>query len=517
MVHGLACWLARPIGYLTGQDDLEYLALAQALRQGSYHFLFRADAPLHGQYPPGYPAMLAVWGAVTGDGFQALVMLSVLVSVAALALTYVAVRRVFDPWIAIAALAALALNPSLVQFGGMPVSEAPFTLLAMLALVLLQREDQNRRYPVLIGATAILAALTRSIGILLIVAVGLHWMINRQWKRLFLLVAVSVVFVGGWLLWTVVAPEQHAGSSYVADVQASVVRRVASPNMVSSVLRRVTFYATNAVPHMLSVPTVAGTPIDNIASVALLAAGLFSGWWLLLRRWRPASLYLALYAGLLLVWMWASGRFLIPVVPVLVVALLAGLSVPFQRRWPGLASASVVVVAGLLVASGAVRTGAAVAERAGCRDWEGVPAPECVEPVQAGFFEALPYIRDNVPREDTVLVAKPGALWYYTGHLTTSYPEALAQGSDLWVPYLREHGVRWILLSEIEQGEFQYLLRLDENCGALAIERRFGDRTYLFRLIDDDQAGEHGLEGTGEACQAVKQFRRVVAGMRDST
>jgi hypothetical protein len=517
MVHGLACWLARPIGYLTGQDDLEYLALAQALRQGSYHFLFRADAPPHGQYPPGYPAMLAVWGAVTGDGFQALVMLSVLVSVAALALTYVAVRRVFDPWIAIAALAALALNPSLVQFGGMPVSEAPFTLLAMLALVLLQREDQNRRYPVLIGATAILAALTRSIGILLIVAVGLHWMINRQWKRLFLLAAVSVVFVGGWLLWTVVAPEQHAGSSYVADVQASVVRRVASPNMVSSVLRRVTYYATNAVPHMLSVPTVAGTPIDNIASVALLAAGLFSGWWLLLRRWRPASLYLALYAGLLLVWMWASGRFLIPVVPVLVVALLAGLSVPFQRRWPGLASASVVVVAGLLVASGAVRTGAAVAERAGCRDWEGVPAPECVEPVQAGFFEALPYIRDNVPREDTVLVAKPGALWYYTGHLTTSYPEALAQGSDLWVPYLREHGVRWILLSEIEQGEFQYLLRLDENCGALAIERRFGDRTYLFRLIDDDQAGEHGLEGTGEACQAVKQFRRVVAGMRDST
>ncbi|HUF70793.1 MAG TPA: hypothetical protein VMM79_19245, partial [Longimicrobiales bacterium] len=45
MVHGLACWLARPIGYLTGQDDIEYLALAQTLRQGSYHFLFRADAP----------------------------------------------------------------------------------------------------------------------------------------------------------------------------------------------------------------------------------------------------------------------------------------------------------------------------------------------------------------------------------------------------------------------------------------------------------------------------------------
>jgi hypothetical protein len=85
------------------------------------------------------------------------------------------------------------------------------------------------------------------------------------------------------------------------------------------------------------------------------------------------------------------------------------------------------------------------------------------------------------------------------------------------VPYLREHGVRWILLTEIEQGEFQYLLRLDENCGALAIERRFGDRTWLFRLMDDDQAGERGLEGTGEACQVVKEFRRVVAEMRAST
>ena len=62
LLHAVLCWLARPAGILTGQDDVEYLVLGQALREGSYHLLFRVDAQLHAQYPPGYPAMIAVWG-----------------------------------------------------------------------------------------------------------------------------------------------------------------------------------------------------------------------------------------------------------------------------------------------------------------------------------------------------------------------------------------------------------------------------------------------------------------------
>ncbi len=218
-----------------------------------------------------------------------------------------------------------------------------------------------------------------------------------------------------------------------------------------------------------------------------------------------------MYGGLLLLWTWRAERFLIPLVPILIPALLAGLSIPIGRRWPRAATGVIAVAAVLLVAGGAARAAGTIAGAFGCRDWEDVPPEGCVMPEQAEYFAAVHYIRENVPPGSVVLASKPGALWYYSGHLTISYPEASARAADSWLPYLREKGTRWILLGALGGGEpGRYARRLEDNCRGLRLERRFGETTYLFRLPPAGQANEDATDEAGEACEAVRQYRNVV-------
>jgi hypothetical protein len=67
LAHMALAWASRNPGFMTGQDDAQYLLLGQSIRGGGYHELFRVDRPVHALYPPGYAAMLAVWGLLVGD------------------------------------------------------------------------------------------------------------------------------------------------------------------------------------------------------------------------------------------------------------------------------------------------------------------------------------------------------------------------------------------------------------------------------------------------------------------
>ena len=104
LVHACLAWFARLPGILTGQDDAQYLLLARSLRHFGYHDIFQVGAPAHRLYPPGYPGFLAVWTTVVGERINLLVGANILLSVTALALTYVLVKRLWSGWIALHAV-----------------------------------------------------------------------------------------------------------------------------------------------------------------------------------------------------------------------------------------------------------------------------------------------------------------------------------------------------------------------------------------------------------------------------
>jgi MFS family permease len=505
-LHAVLAWLAREPGILTGQDDAEYITLAKSLRQGGYHELFREDAPLHAQYPPGYPALLGVWGALFGDGFDALTALSVLLSAASLALAFGILRGAVGEDIALLTVLVLAVNPQLIGSAGAVMSEVPYLFLSLALLALLAREERGRTAVVATMALAIGAALTRTAGVTLVAALGLYWVLARRWRAAGALVVAAAVFLGGWILWTMLAPEQYVGASYIADFGASGLRGEVRPLPLRPP-GNLLWYGSRGVPWMLSVPSIAGTPIDNAAAVLLITVTLGAGLLVFARRWRAGLIYAFAYAGLLSVWVWRIDRFLVPVLFLIVGAMLAGawaLGARLGGRWPALLPAVLAVV---LAGSGGLRTLRVVAGRLPCDSPDDLPPAACLSPDQASWVEAVRWARTHTGPDAVLLAAKSAPFWLYTGRKSVGYEPALAQSDTAFLPWLRERGARYILLGSLHFKEPLRLLPLvAANCSRLDVAAVFPPRTWLFSLLPDSATA-----GT-RACDAVAAYREANAG-----
>lgn len=500
LTHALLAWFARDTGITTRQDDANYVILAQSLRGFGYNDAYRPDAPVHNMYPPGYPALLALWGWPFGDAFDWLVLLNIGLSVATLGLAFAALQRIVAPWLAALTIMPLAVNPGLVSFAGSVATETPYAFFAMLALTLLASPETAAKRWGWACAAAVVAALTRSIGVTLLAALALHFALDRKWKALAVLSIASALTVGGWLLWTTLSPEQYVGRSYVADAMATVRRAEdgLGVSLVRRTVRRIPIYFGQNVPWAMGMPTIPGTPIDNLVASGALLVGSVGGIVLFFRRWRSAALYLVAYLGLLMIWTWAADRFVVPVLPLLVPAVILGLAWIFGLRWRWAGIAAAAAAALVLTAGAATRTLALVGDGLDCARGGELPSGPCLRRDQASYFAALHYIREATPEDAIILTAKPEPLHLYTGRRSPSIRRALSLPPEEFLRYLRAEGTSYILLGSLQGAETR---RLPEamlpHCETLAVESFFPARTWLFRLRGDGEPRDR------EACDAI--------------
>jgi 4-amino-4-deoxy-L-arabinose transferase-like glycosyltransferase len=503
-LHALLCFFTRPPDFLTGQDDIEYVSLGQSLRQGGYNEIWRIDAPVHSQYPPGYPALISVWGLAFGDSYASLAVMNALLSTLALFLGYSLVQRRFNEGVALTSLAVLAVNPLLVKTGGMVGSEPAFMLASMLVLSFAQRAKLKTRDVAIAIAAAVFAALSRSIGVILIGALALHWLGQRRWKALLVLAVASLVTVGAWLAWTAMAPEQYTGSSYIADLRSVGGQSGADgPSVVTRVLRRAVYYATDAVPFTMAQPSIPNTLIDNIVGVLILWPSVAVGTFAFARRWRPAATYMVLTGLLLLAWPWGNERFILPLMPLLVPALIIG-AITIIKRF---GTRAATVFAGIIVITLWVSAATSSARRLpvafSCRAGDFTRDLNCVGRDQAGYFEAVRYINEHTPRDAVVLAAKSGALYHYTGRKVVSYRDAQAQGPEGFRPYLDRLGADWIVVTSMS-GESRRMMQIYEaNCDYLSPEASFPEATFVLHVL---AAADSAV---GQACKKAIEVQRA--------
>ena len=502
IVHAALCWVGRPPGIATRQDDSAYVLLAESLKQGGYEEIWHTDAAPQRRYPPVYPAALAVWGVVFGNGYDALVVLSILCSVAALAISFAVVRRTFTPAIAVASLAVLAVNPLVVQFGGSIATEAPFSALLVLAVGLLARPDVSRARAGVVGAAAIAAALTRVAAIPIVIAVGLFWALERRWKRLGLFAAATLATVGVWLVWSAAGPQRLVGRSYFMDLAAPEGWQAGPWSILLRFGRKVPFYLGRGIPYALATPTVSDTQVDNMIAAGIVAISLLIGVVVLLKRWRAAGLALLAYACMLVVWPWSNERFLVPVMVLIVPSALAGIAWLGRLRGPRTELAIVAITAVALTAAGAGKTASAARLMLQCDRSGPMPPAACVKRDQGSYFAALDYIVKNTPEDAIFINLKPEPFYLYTGRKTlgvlsvTEEPGAFANAA-------RAAGASYVLLGSLQAGEPRRLaLQLEASCSSLEFVEFFPARTYLFRI------GSEVPEAVGQrACEAISRYR----------
>jgi len=416
------------------------------------------------------------------------------------------VRRLLDERLALLATAVAAVNPWLIEFAGEIRSEPSYILFSLLGLLLLAPGEASRGRSAGGAIAAGMTVATRTVGATLLVAIVADWFAAKRWRLLAGSLGILAVAAAGWYLWASRSADPFVGVSYLAEVRALWRGSSVSPPLPERIVRSGRYYATDAIPWLLALPSRAGTLIDNVVGVGVLWLSVLAGAVALLRRWRIAVLYLVAYGALLTVWLFAVDRFALPIVPLLLVFALAGAQALGRRAGERTGVVAAGVVTFLLLAGAAPRTSALLRRNRSCHAGGAYPLPACLTTEQASYFDALRWIDGHLPEDAVLLTSKPGALWLYTGRLSVSYDAAIRMDSTDFLPGVRRDGAGWILLNKLHNREPTYLLPLMRaNCRSLRLVASFPPASLLFSIdgIAPDETG----------CASLDEYAKDLGGL----
>lgn len=525
-IHAALAWQSRVPGLTLGNDDAVYVQLARSLRDFSYSDTFYAGAPAHVKYPPGYPAMLAITGALFGEHPDLWLAMGILLSASALALLFDVTRRRWSAGLALLALGTAAVNPTLVRFAGSLMSESTFMFWLALTVWALARERCTRGSMYLAGGAAIMSALTRSAGVTIVAGVLLLWLLERRWKAVAVLASVSAATVGGWLLWTLRAPGGTRGEAYITDTflystdtaaggAAAAGAAVggggsALVRLASRAGHHLLDYLTRLIPVQTPFPTVPGTLVDNLiivgAIVLLGGVGLWSMW----RRWRAVPAVVLPYAALIAVWPWPVSRFLVPMLPIVLIVLFVGAAVVGERvgRW----GRSVPIALAAIVLSAALPQAAESASVAArCDRAAPYTSAGCFDESELEFLAATRWVAANTPDSAVFVSAKEGSFGYFTGRRAIPLMRIMRHDSATVLDFAGRSGATFLVLSRVRDSEPLLGSRLLGQCRRLEVVHAVADGAYVFRILP---AGE--TAASDGACAALRRYAEVVRERRAS-
>jgi hypothetical protein len=451
----------------TGGDGAAYAALARSLvERGTYQELWDPAMRPHVQYPPGWPLILAagrVAGVTSWVGMKVMVLLF---SVLAVALSYLWARRVSTPGVALALGLLLAVGPGVLTTAHWELSDVPFWAFTMLGLWAFARArpadadgvtsaEGEALWPLAIAAAATVAAYaTRSAGLPLVLAAGgwLAW--KRRWRDLALLAGVVLPFaVAWWVRARMMGGPGYTSFLWYVDPYRPALGTVTAGGMLARIARNTGEYVGGHIPVLLIGVRNTAPAIALGVAVAGLAA---AGWARRVSRAGVAEFLLLLYMGLLLVWPaeWAGERFILPVLPVLLLyageALSAWASRVGAARAAGVAATGVVLLMALPAQKAALSAGSYC--RAAFRGGEPFP---CVHPVWRDFFDLAEQARGTLPEGSVVLSRKPTLFWAFSGYASRTYP--FSPEPDTLVAEARRAGAEYVQSDEIDNVSSMYL------------------------------------------------------------
>ena len=461
----------------SGGDNAAYLSLARSLLDhGRYLELWHPDRPPHTQYPPGFPALLAVAWTFGLRSWAALKLMMVGFSGLAVGVSYLWMRERTAPTTAATLGLLLAVAPGLAGENQWVLSDIPFWATTMAALLAFARGRDAWG----IGL-AFLALALRTAALPLLVAVIVWMALRKRWKTAVVMLAV---LIGIAILWTSRGPAADAG--YVSQFWLQNPYEPGRGRIgVADLLHRVVENADRYTFTILMRTLAGGAGIvGGIAGALFIGAALVGFGRSVLGR-RPGSsqgvldagddpagregasgptaaarvglveVYSVLYVGMLLAWpwQWASDRFLIPILPVLLVYAARGAAaIPGGRGRRLVQGTAVLAVLGLAASPLVGLWTEAAACRAAVRA-DGLFA--CLAPAERSFMELARW-SDGRLEEDAVVLSRKPTIWYWnSGYRSERYP--FSQDRSRLLEYAAELGARYVVLDELGRTSTVYL------------------------------------------------------------
>ena len=461
-------------------DNAIYMILGKSLAAGTgYRNIYLPDAPVHTQYPPGFPLMLAgVTLLCGGINVLASKLLVVLTGIGAMFFIYRLCELTFRKraWPVMVLFASL---PTLVENNHWVLSEIPFLLVTMAALFCLVLADQRPTRAVAarlrMGACglAVAACFIRTAGVAVVLGVLLFFLVRHRYRDLVLLLLLFAATTIPWQLHNTRA--SHA-QPYFEQLLAKnpyfpEQGRAGIADWVTRVWLNLRDYVARAIPRMLF-PTREDSWYEAIAGI-ILSLPMALGFFLSFRKSAPAApaqklagtapawqlasaapvrqfgalQSCAVFAApLLLCWphVWASERFLLPFLPLVVVFLFYGVDwLGAKLGWRRFAPAFI----GALVLANTVHMASlarkAVSDNLGYLRGDRYSGYEID---WRRYFEAIDWIKET-PADAVVLARKPEFVYLLSGRRSFCYPfsddHAEVKSAILRSQYVLVDNFRW--------------------------------------------------------------------------
>ena len=385
---------------LTG-DNAQFINLGRSLADGHGLASTIGGEPVpHTKYPFGFPLLLAVAHMVFPGNLVALKGLVLLLYAVSIPLVYLLVRRFAGMPMAFGVSALCLVSPPLLDYAHQVMSEVPFLAFSLLALLLLQRAQESKAPSTLaLAIVAVMAAYyLRSAGIVLIGAGIAFFLLHQRWREAGLAAAGSFLLALPWQL----RNAAHGGSPYIDQLlRINPYRPEQGSLTLAALVERIAanleLYGLYILPDILF-PGFAGPRfLVGLVSCGLVLYALIAG----LARRRLPAVYLTCYLGLCILWpqVWSDTRFLVPAIPILFYALLAGVADLLQKlaRWMKVKSLRPGIALLFLVSFGAnILATRDLAGRVGK-----LPA------TYGNYFAAAEWIRDNTGPQVKIACRKP--------------------------------------------------------------------------------------------------------------
>lgn len=448
-----------------GGDNAGYMALAESIEKGlGYRDVYLPDTPRHAQYPPVYPAILALTRAL-GGSLVAFKALSLVFTATALIFLFLLGKRRLGDEAAIALSLGFALNPVLLYYSHWVLSEAPFVLFTLVALWAAEgMEDSNRYLGLALGA-GILAYLTRAAGLPLLLAllIALGW--RREWRRLGVAAVPIVAAVGAWWTWGRLAASESAqrySSNFLLIDPYNPARGYVGPGeLLARLLNTLSLYSVDVLPQSLGGIAAAGGGINLLAllvGLGVIALALVA-WIRRIRQGRASEWFVLFYTGLICLWptVWTDRRFLLPLLPLLLLYALDGLDWCFEflrARRPIWVLPAVGGILLLLTVPHQIRT---VSFNQEClRFYRLGDRLACYPPPWRAFVESAYWVRDNTDRDAIIVNRKPRLFYHFSGRRGDVYPFTTAE--DAVFAFLDRIGADYVVVSGVSGTSARYLI-----------------------------------------------------------
>jgi hypothetical protein len=504
-LHIVLAWASRSPGISWGEDDAEYIILGQEILQGDYSERWDVDAPAHARLPPGFPALLSIGNVVFGDSVAVYTMIVLICSAASIALFFMAVRRHFGDGVALFVTGLTAVNVMAVSDAGQVMAEAPFRFWATLTLWSASRENPSPRHLVLAGVAAVMAALTRSIGVAVLAALALHWILERRWKAIGLL-AVGSIPVGAWFLWTLIAPDPNQRALYlhtvVAAAQESAAERQESAWIATlkGMARTAALYLRSHVPAALSFFGLKANPIDNFLWAALAIVTIPVALRIAWQRWRLLVLLLVFYGAALVAWPWRNERFVSPTTSMLLVLIAIG-ATHWTRRWSARAQRLALAAVASFFVVGSIQFGLpTLRAKLACDRSKPLESPTCFTEDRRGLLKLAAYARENTPQNALFFTPKEGAFYWHSGRRTMRSNRVRI--TDSLGVALRQQGVSYAVLSPIGVTPRRHSIVISRACREFETVATFEGGSILLRRRENGP-----IDHDDETCQLLAEWK----------